>query len=117
MARGSERVVHGPELHVGLHPVPIFGGDPPEPINASSAAIVHLRDERGESFALELYDPAGTMLECLQFETLEIALDQAAAIIGLQPADWRAESYPPVGVSKGAGASPLSQGRHSGGGL
>jgi hypothetical protein len=100
MGMGSEQVVRRAELHAGLQPVPIFGGDPPDPINASSAAIVHLRDERGESFALELYDPAGTMLECLQFETLEIALDQAAAIIGLQPADWRAESDPTVGVSK-----------------
>ena len=48
--------------------------------------------ERGESFALELYDRAGTMLECLQFETLEIALAQAAALLGLHPADWRAGS-------------------------
>ena len=79
-------------LHPGLQPVPIFGGDPPGPINACSLAIVHRRDERGESFALELYDRAGTMLECLQFETLEIALAQAVALLGLHPADWRAGS-------------------------
>jgi hypothetical protein len=88
----SEDVVRRAELHPELHPLPIFAGDPPEPINATSAAIVRRRDERGDSFALELYDPAGSLLEFLQFETLEITLDQAAAIIGVHPADWRAGS-------------------------
>jgi len=86
----SEQVVRRADLHLGLQPIPILAGDPPEPINASSATIVQRRDDdRGESFALELYDAAGALLESLQFETLEIALDQAAEIIGVQRADWR----------------------------
>ena len=85
-----EQVVRRADLHPGLQPIPMFAGDPPEPINASLATVVQRRDDnRGESFALELYDAAGTLLESLQFETLEIALDQAADIIGVQPADWR----------------------------
>jgi hypothetical protein len=35
-----------------------------ELINASLAAIVDRREELGELFARELYDPAATMLEC-----------------------------------------------------
>jgi hypothetical protein len=92
MGMGSGDVVCWAELDPELRPVPIYAGDPAEPINASSAAIVRWRDEHPESFALELYDSAGAVLECLQFETLEIALDQATALIGLEAADWRSES-------------------------
>jgi hypothetical protein len=42
---------------------------------------------RGDSFILNLYDPTGRLIDFLQYDTLEIALDQAADILGVEPED------------------------------
>ena len=66
----------------------MFAGTHRGPIPVVSVAIVRHKGGRRESFTLEFYDCTGTRLECLQFETLEIALDQAAALVGLGPQSW-----------------------------
>jgi hypothetical protein len=37
---------------------------------------------------LTFLDDAGQWLEGLQYETLEIALDQAGALLGIRPDQW-----------------------------
>jgi hypothetical protein len=63
-------------------------GDPPEPLDIHTAAIVHINRDGRECFVLALHDEHGRLVEFLQFETLQIAVDQAAEILGVEPTDW-----------------------------
>jgi hypothetical protein len=75
-----------------LKPIPIFLGD--GPINADWLGITHciLRTSRRpdgiESFNLLFQKDDGEWLTQLEFETLEIAFDQASAIVGVAKHDW-----------------------------
>lgn len=50
--------------------------------------IVRARLDGADQFILEALDERGEVVECLQWETLEIALDQAAAIYGVAQDKW-----------------------------
>lgn len=96
MLKGPEREILIRRARLGEHlkPLPIYSIDPSEPINADWAGITHCvhkiehRNGFFETFILYLFCSAGEDLELLQFDTLEIALDQANAIAGLQFSDW-----------------------------
>ncbi len=87
-------------LREELKPVSIFTGDPPEPIKADWIGISHSilklpqRSDEIESYIVNFYSERGDLLEALQFETLDIALDQAKAIVGIAPTEWRNCSVP-----------------------
>ena len=48
----------------------------------------HGRSNRLEGFDVALYSDDGVMLEWLQYETLEIALDQACELLGIKQYAW-----------------------------
>ena len=73
----------------GELPSPIYSGDPPEPVEVDSATIMRVGTPRGDSFNLQLYDPTGRLIDFFQYDTLEIAFDQAADILGVEPEEWR----------------------------
>jgi hypothetical protein len=86
----SETFIRAARLPPELRPVPIYAGDPPKPINASWLALSRVpeRAEGPERYLLYFLSESGELLECLPFETLEIAVDQACAIAGLPKATW-----------------------------
>lgn len=47
------------------------------------------RSDELESYIVNFYSDDGELLEALQFDTLEIALDQAKAIAGIESSEWR----------------------------
>ena len=70
-------------------PVPIYSGRG-EPIPADWMAIVHWRESHHapESFSVTFLSEDGTWLEGLNYDTLDIALDQAASLTGVKPEEW-----------------------------
>jgi hypothetical protein len=94
----AEVVVRAAHLPAHLRPVPIWSGDPPEPLPAVAATITHrklsssLRTVPLEGYDLDLYRDDGRRLTCLQYDTLEIALDQAHAELGVDQAAWTVTS-------------------------
>ena len=73
-------------------PVPIYtvteDGQDALPIPATWMGVVLWRDERGESYELAFFADSGEWLEGLEWDTLEIALDQGADIVGVLPNEW-----------------------------
>lgn len=70
------------------HEVPIYSGEPPEPIDSDRAGITLSGSAGRESFNLVFYTSAGVLLERLPYETLEIAHDQAYAIADIPRSEW-----------------------------
>jgi hypothetical protein len=71
-------------------PVQVCSGDG-EPLPATRARIVRVNDltlVTHEGFNLELLDHAGGLCEFTSYETLEIALDQAHEILGVDRSEW-----------------------------
>jgi hypothetical protein len=91
----TESLIRYAPLSEELRPVSIFAGDPAVPIKADWIGISHCvvrlppRSEEIESYIVNFYSERGELLEALQFETLNIALDQAKSIAGIAPSDWR----------------------------
>lgn len=74
-----------------LRPLPIYRRDPPEPIRCEWLGISHVNDgppAHAETFLLYFLDKVGVVQEVLQYETLEIAADQAHAICGYPQQRW-----------------------------
>lgn len=72
-------------------PVPIYASvveGAALPIPATWLGIVASRQKRRDSYELGFYTDEGQWLEGLQFESLSIALDQAADIVGVGPEEW-----------------------------
>src|SRR5262245_28356897 len=86
----TETFVRVVRLREELSPVPIYRGLDGEPIAAEWLAISEVRDHDDEpsDFCLYLLDREGAPSECLQFETLDIALDQAHDIVGVARVEW-----------------------------
>ena len=82
------------ELPADAEPIPIFVGDPPEPISTRWLSIHRVTVSRDDwsaprqSFTLDFYAEDHSLQACLQFETLEIALDQGQAIAGIEKTAW-----------------------------
>ena len=51
-------------------------------------AVTHETSKRLESFNLVFFSADGSPIDWAQFDTLEIALDQAHAIVGVQSSEW-----------------------------
>ena len=83
-----ERVLRRVRLRDDLKPVQIYTRDPPLPINPDWAAVTHAIDGNNESFNLVFFRFDGTPITWEQFETLEIAVDQAHAIVGIEHSEW-----------------------------
>jgi hypothetical protein len=89
MGLRNERIVRLARVPLALRPVPIYAGAPPEPIDCDWLVISSVTDDdRDGSFILYFVDRGGRARELLQFESLEIALDQAHAICGFAQSGW-----------------------------
>lgn len=83
-------------------PVPIFtlssDDDGPRPIEPDWMCVVrwsdHVVPPRREVYELAFYRDDGEWLEGLQYDTLEIALDQASDLIRVEREDWEEASLP-----------------------
>lgn len=91
----SETVIRCARLRDELKPLPIWSAESNAPINPDWVGINHTlwkdarRSDVVEEYNLAFYGDDGELLEYLQFGTLEIAIDQAKAIAGVQPSEWR----------------------------
>ena len=83
-----ERVLRRVRLREDLKPVQIYMGDPLAPINPDGVAVTHATDGNNESFNLVFFHFNGTPITWEQFETLEIAVDQAHSIVGIDHSEW-----------------------------
>ena len=92
----NEFLIRYVRLREALKPIPVLAGDSPEPIKADWVGLSHAvlklpkRSDEIESYILNFYREDGELLEALQFDALDIALDQAKAIAGIDPSEWRA---------------------------
>jgi hypothetical protein len=83
-----EFVVRRVRLRDDLKPVEIYMGDPPEPIQPDWVAITHGFSRRLDGYNLTFFRFDGTCITSEPFDTLEIALDEAHAIVGLEHSEW-----------------------------
>jgi hypothetical protein len=91
MDHHEERMIRVARLPTALRPVPIYSGDPPAPIPCEWLGVSHVNDgppASPETFILYFLDEGGVAREVLQYETLEIAVDQAHAICGYPQHEW-----------------------------
>jgi len=72
------------------HPLPIYSGRPPRPIEPDWLAIAESSAPGPEpnSWLLYFLRNSGEILEVLQWESLEIALEHAASIAGVAKSAW-----------------------------
>lgn len=87
----EERLIRVVKLPSALRPVPIYTGDPPDPIPCAWLGVSHVNDgpfAHPETFLLYFLDESGVPQEVLQYETLEIAVDQAHAICSYPQQEW-----------------------------
>lgn len=70
--------------------LPIFAGEPLLPLPASWIAISEVPESLAEddSYCMYVIDDVGEIQECLQWETLEIAVDQGRWILGIAKSAW-----------------------------
>jgi hypothetical protein len=75
--------------------VEIYSGDPPARIEPAAALLIHAPEspQNREAYLLELLDSSGALLESLQFDTLEIALDQARDVARIPRSAWTSADY------------------------
>jgi hypothetical protein len=64
------------EIHIG------------KPVQVDWLAVTHATSKRLESFNLVFFRADGSPIDWAQFDTLEIALDQAHAIAGVELSEW-----------------------------
>jgi hypothetical protein len=76
-------------LREDLKPVQICMGDPPRPIEPDWLAISHWISGDGEGCNLVFFRFTGDPITSEQFDTLQIALDQAHAIVGVKHSEWQ----------------------------
>jgi hypothetical protein len=84
-----EIVLRRVRLRDDLKPVQIYTGDPPRPIEPDWVAITHGFSRRLDGYNLVFFRFDGTVITWEQFDTLQIALDQAHAIVGIQYSEWK----------------------------
>ena len=87
----SERIIKVARLPQSCKPVPIWDGKTLEPIEVQWLAVSHVpeSDEGPETYVVYFLDSSAKITECLQFDTLEIALDQACDIMGMKMDSWK----------------------------
>ncbi len=98
-----------------LRPLDILAGNPPKPIPCDWLAIARVTSSGPDSqpsLLLYFIDEHGMSRECLQYETLRIAVDQAHAICAFPKTAWVGCSVPcrpggaydPLQLAQAAGA-------------
>ena len=92
--QAGETLVRFLRMPEHLQPVPIYAPDPIRPDWLAIVFVPSTPNSVVESFVLYFLDADGNDLEFLQFDTLEIALDQANAIAGVANGDWTQCSTP-----------------------
>ena len=79
-------------LRPELLPVPIYTvtrqGDEVLPIQPTWLGVVRWWDGNKEAFELAFFTDDGTWLEGLEYDTMQIALDQAAWTVGVHEDEW-----------------------------
>ncbi len=85
-----ETVIRQVILRDNLKPVQIYQADTYLPIDPDWLAITHAQSEADniDSYNLVFLTFAGVCITWFQFETLEIALDQADDIVGVHASEW-----------------------------
>lgn len=96
--KGEEILMGYVRLRDELKPVQIFitpsDGKSAEPINPDWVGVTRAtvrtprRTEPIEAFLIRFYKDAGECITWEQFDSLEIALDQAKAIVGIRHDEW-----------------------------
>jgi hypothetical protein len=79
-------------LRPDLVPVSIYGSDG-TPLPVISVQVVEVTtpsNPLGDRFLLRLLTDTDDVLDSLSFETLDIMVDQAQAILGILPEEWEA---------------------------
>ena len=86
----NEFVILYADASLCRQPLPIYSGDPPEPIAPDWLVITEslIPGCVADTFLLYFLRENGEILEVLQWETLEIALDQADSIAGMRHSSW-----------------------------
>ena len=91
-------LVRRARLRPELLPVPIYArGDDEEavrPIPATWLGVLEVQGPGRRSFELGFDTDEGQWLEGLPYETLDIALDQAADIVGVRAEEWERVDMP-----------------------
>jgi hypothetical protein len=87
----SEFVVLYVSASVALRPIPIYAAEESAPIDPDWIAITESSELGSEPDCWLLYflRDSGDVLEMLQWETLDIALDQASSIAGILHSSWK----------------------------
>ena len=91
----GETIVRYTRLPPELRPVDIFSADTLEPIDPDWVAITHAivaregRIDFLDGYCMYFLADDGRMLAYEQFDTLEIAIDQANAIAGIPRSAWK----------------------------
>jgi hypothetical protein len=91
----SETIIRYTRLPPELRPVEIFSADTLEPIDPDWVAITHAivaregRVDFLDGYCIYFLADDGRMLAYEQFDTLEIAVDQANAIAGIPRSAWK----------------------------
>lgn len=87
----DERFTRFARWIVGRHKMPIVSGDPPEPLAVEWVALSRILEAGAQdpNWCLYLLTSRGRIVECLQWDTERIALDQAHAILGIEQDEWR----------------------------
>jgi hypothetical protein len=92
--RIEQTVVRAVRPRLELRPVQIYMGEPPAPIDPDWIGIVrHTRysdriQEGRESYRLSFFNEKGEEITYEGFDSLEIALDQAKRIVGINHNEW-----------------------------
>lgn len=98
MTSRGYRLVRRVRLRSELLPVPIYTADEEdsevEPIPATWLGVLEVEEDRRQSYELGFYTDDGRWLEGLQFDSLDIALDQATDIVGVLPDEWEPTDIP-----------------------
>jgi hypothetical protein len=85
----DEHLIRVARLPDSLRPLGIFAGDPPTPIPCEWLAIARVTFSAADSsYILYFLDAQGAPCECLQYESLRIAMDQAHAICAFPRSGW-----------------------------
>lgn len=99
MAQNTSTLVHRVRLRPDLKPVSVYGSDA-EPLPMDWLSIVRYSDGKDlkDTYMLVMSDDTGAVFDWYQYETLQIAFDQAHSIFGVAEDGWetvrREETFP-----------------------
>ena len=90
MPNKSWTLIRTARLRADLKPVDVFGSDA-EPLPIDWLTVVHYTDDENplrETFTLAFSDDSGVGYGWFQYDSLQITLDQAHSIFGVEEEEW-----------------------------